>query len=170
MVPSDLRTCPLLLAAAMLAASAIGGGLAAEEAAIAGRATTKVGKPIAPRNLLGRRTTQPATTQHIQPNAIGVWVDRQRHEGETRGMMSGVNSPGAVVSGTSGAGFARQGPGLQSSSHLQFHTMPTVTPVVPSRPVISGTGAARPGSVPGAIGGPARTVVGVSGTAIRAKH
>jgi len=75
-----------------------------------------------------------------------------------------------MIGGTSGAGPATQGAGLESSNHLQFHATPTVNPVVPNRPAISGTGAAHPRSGPAVVGGPARTVVGISGTAIRPKH
>jgi hypothetical protein len=165
---SDLRAFPLLLAAVLLAGSAIGGGQAAEQAPITGRATAKVGKPIAPRNLLGRRTSVAVPAERIQPNAIGVVPGRPGRESETRGTMPAVRFP--AVGGTSGAGFAKPGGRLEGSHQPQLHTTPIVPSAVLSRPAISGTGASRRGYAPAAIGGPAKTAVGISGTAFRAKH
>jgi len=169
MARSDMKGCRLFLAAVLLAASSNVGDSAAGEAPVAAHAPAKVAKPVAPRNLLGRRISQPVVPQHVQPNAIGVLVEQQRHEGAIRG-TSAIHSPAPMIGGTSGAGPATQGAGLQSPNHLQFHATPTVNPVVPNRPAISGTGAAHPRSGPAVVGGPARTVVGISGTAIRPKH
>jgi len=166
---TDLRAFPLLLAAVLLAGPAIGGGQAAEQAPITGRVTTKVSKPIAPRNLLRPRTSVAVPAERIQPNAIGVVPGRPGRESETRGTMPAVRFP--AVGGTSGAGFAKKpGGGLESSRQPQLHTTPTVPTVVLSRPAISGTGVARRGYAPAAIGGPAKTAGGISGTAFRAKH
>lgn len=170
MTRSDTRGYGLFLAAVLLAGSSNVGDSAAGEAPVAAHAPAKVAKPVAPRNLLGRRISQPVATQHVQPNAIGVLVGQQRHENEIRGTTSALHPPAPVIGGTSGTGPAIQGAGLQSPNHLQFHTAPTVNPVIPSPPAISGTGAAHPRSGPAVIGGPARTVVGISGTAIRPKH
>ena len=170
MTRRDTRGYRLFLAAVLLAASSNVGDSAAGEAPVTAHAPAKVAKPVAPRNLLGRRISQPVVPQHVQPNAIGVLVEQQRHEGAIRGTPSAIHSPAPVIGGTSGAGPATQGAGLQSPNHLQFHATPTVNPVVPNRPAISGTGAAHPRSGPAVVGGPARTVVGINGTAIRPKH
>ena len=165
---SDLRACPLLLAALLLAGSAIEGGQAAEQAPITGRVTTKVGKPIAPRNLLGRRPSPALPAERIHPNAIGIVAGRPGRESETRGTMPAVRLP--AVGGTSGAGFAKPAGPLEGSHQPQLHTTPTVPSAVLSRPAISGTGASRAGYAPAAIGGLAKTAAGISGTAFRAKH
>lgn len=170
MASSDRRIWGLLLAAVLFGGSAIVGSSVAEEASIAGRAATKAGKPLAARNLLGRRTSPPVAIQRVQPNAIGVVIDRPRHESETRGTTPAARSPAAMVGGTSGVGLAKPGAPLENSSRPQFPTPPTVNLVVPSRPAISGVGAAHLRSGPAAIGGPAKAVGGISGTTIRAKR
>lgn len=168
MLRSDLRACPLLLAAVLLAGSAIGGGHAAEQAPITGHVATKVGKPVAPRNLLGRRTSLPVPAERIQPNAIGVVAGRPGRESETHATTPTLRFP--AVGGTGGAGVAKPSGGLESFRQPQLHTPPTVNSAVSSRSAISGTGASRPGYAPAAIGGPAKTTTGISGTAFRAKH
>ena len=163
-----MRTFPFLLASMLLSASALQGSLAADGSSASGHAAVKVGKPIAPRNLLGRRTSPTVPVERIQPNAIGIIAGRPGRESETRGTMPAVRLP--AVGGTSAAGFAKPGGPLQSSHPPQLHTTPTVPSAVLSRPAISGTGASRPGYAPAAIGGPAKTTAGISGTAFRAKH
>jgi hypothetical protein len=170
MTRNELRARPLLLAAILLAGSAIVERAAAGDAPIVAHAPPKIAKPAAPRNLLGRRISPPVAPQRVQPNAIGVLVEQQRHEGAIRGTAYAIHSPAPMIGGTSGVGPATQGAGLQSPSHPQFHTTPTVNPIVQSRPAISGTGVAHPRSGPAVVGGPARTVVGINGTAIRPKH
>jgi hypothetical protein len=152
----------------LLGASALHGGLAAEGGSAGGRAALKVGKPMAPRNLLGRRTSPTVPVERIQPHAIGIIGGRPGRESDTRGTMPAVRFP--AVGGTSGAGFAKPGGRLESSHEPQLHTTPTVPSAALSRPAISGTGPSRPGFAPAAIGGPAKTAVGISGTAFRAKH
>jgi hypothetical protein len=115
------------------------------------------------------RSKSPAVpVERIQPNAIGIVVGRPGRESEARVTMPAVRLPAVGV--TSGAGFAKPGGPLESSHQPQLHTTPTVPSTILSRPAISGTGASRPGYAPAAIGAPAKTTAGISGTAFRAKH
>jgi hypothetical protein len=157
----------------LLGASATQGSFAADGGSSAGHAAAKVAKPIAPRNLLGRRTFSPSAFERIGPNAIGVSVSRpegvQGRESGPRGTGAGVQ-PAAAGGGRSAAGLAKGGGRIDSPTHLQLHTTPTVNPAASNRPLISGTNLIRPGSGPSGIGGPPKGVAGVSGTAVRAKH
>jgi hypothetical protein len=164
MARSDLRSYALLLAAVLLAGSAIAGGQAAEQ----GRVAAKAGKPIAPRNLLGRRTPPSIPAERIRPNAIGVVSGRPGFETATHSTIPTLRFPAA--GGTSGVGLAKPGAGLETFHPAQLHPAPTLPPVILSRPAISGTGVTRPGSAPAAIGGPAKTAGRITGTAFRAKH
>jgi len=119
MARSDMKGCRLFLAAVLLAASSNVGDSAAGEAPVAAHAPAKVAKPVAPRNLLGRRISQPVAPQHVQPNAIGVLVEQQRHEGAIRGTASAIHSPAPVIGGTSGAGPAMLVATLGSQSNFQ---------------------------------------------------
>lgn len=164
MAPSDVRVYALLLAAVLLAGFAIGVGRAAEPRHIA----AKVGKPVAPRNLLGRRTPPSIPAERIRPNAIGVVPARPGFEAATHPTTPTLRFP--AVGGTSGVGLVKRGAGLETVHQPQFHATPTVPPVILSRPAISGTSVTRPGSAPAAIGGPARTTGRISGSAFHAKH
>lgn len=164
MARRDLRSYALLLAAVLLAGSAVGGGRAAEQ----GRVTAKVGKPIAPRNLLGRRTLPPIPAERLRPNAIGVVPGRPGFETATHSTIPTLRFP--AVGGSSSVGLGKSGVGLETFHPPQSHPPPTVPPVILSRPAISGTSVTRPGSAPAAIGGPAKTSGRITGTAFRAKH
>ena len=167
---SGLRTCIFLLAALLLAPQ---GSFAADGGSTT-RATAKAGKPIAPRNLLGRRTFSPSASERAGPNAIGVLV--RHHEGVPgpdsgpRGVGSSLQVPAAAGGGQSAAGLAKSGGTLANPRYPGVHPTPTVNPVSPNRPVINGTSLVRHGSTPPGIGGPAKTIAGISGTAIRHKH
>lgn len=164
MARSDLWAHALLLTAVLLAGPAIGEGRAAEQ----GRVAAKVGKPIAPRNLLGRRAPPSISAGRIRPNAIGVVPARSGFETATHSTIPTLRFP--VVGGTSGVGLVKPGAGLETFHQPQLHATPTLPPVILSRPAISGTSLTRPGSAPAAIGGPAKTAGRISGTAFRAKH
>jgi hypothetical protein len=161
---SDLRVHALLLAAVLLAGSAIGGGRAAEQGHIA----AKVGKPVAPRNLLGRRTPPSIPAERIRPNAIGVVPARPAFETAAHATAPTPRFP--AVGATNGVGLVKPGAGLETLHQPQLHTTPTLPPVILSRPAISGTSITRAGSAPVAIGGPAKTVGRISGTAFRPKR
>jgi hypothetical protein len=161
---TDLRVCLLLLTAALLAGSLIGGGRAAEQ----GHVAAKVGKPVAPRNSLARRTPPSIPAERLRPNAIGVVPARPGFETAIHPTPPTPRVP--AVGSTSGVGLVKPGAGLETFHQPQLHTTPTVPPVILSRPAISGTSVTRPGSAPAAIGGPAKTAGRISGTAFRAKH
>jgi hypothetical protein len=166
---SGLRTCTFLLAAMLLAPQ---GSFAADGSTA--RATANVGKPIAPRNLLGRWTFSSSASERAGPNAIGVLV---RHHGGVPGPDSGpggvgssLRVPAVAGGGQSAAGLAKSGGALANPRYPGVHPTPTVNSIAPNRPVINGTSLVRHGSGPPGIGGPAKTIAGISGTAIRHKH
>jgi hypothetical protein len=165
-----LRADLLFLAAMLLAVPASQGSFAAE----ALHAATKVGKPIAPRNLLGRRSLSRPASERVAPNAIGALVPQskgvQGGESGSRGARPDVQAPATAARPRIEAGFAKSGGPINSPTRLQLHTIPTVNPAASNRPVINGTSLSPRGSSPSGIGGPAKAVAGISGTAIRPRH
>jgi hypothetical protein len=168
-----LRICSFLFAALMLGASAPDASFAAEGGSAGSHAAAKVGKPIAPRNLLGWRTLSPGATERAAPNAIGVLVPQPpgilRPNSKPNGVGPAGQSPAADGDrGLVGLGKNdRRANGLQ---RLQLPTLPIAKPTVANRPEINGATMNRPRSAPSSIGGPAKAVAGVSGATIRPRH
>jgi len=121
------------------------------------------------RLLAPRRPSTPGTLEQSVRNAIGVPV--APHGGpERRDEHRDVptvppNSPASGVATNTKAedrlerpAFGRGETGLSAGANTS------------NRGMISGTGAMHPGAGPHSIGGPARTIAGISGTTIRSKH
>jgi hypothetical protein len=168
---NGLRTCSLLLAALLLGAFALDAGFAAEGGSAGSHAARKLGKPIAPRNLLGRRTLSRGASERVAPNAIGVLVPQPGGVRQLSTGPSGVGPAGQPAAdggrGAIGLGNAGRTTNLQ---RLQLPSIPTAKPTVTNRPGINGTTLNRLGSGPSGIGGPAKAVAGVSGTTVRPRH
>jgi hypothetical protein len=122
------------------------------------------------RLLMPRRPSTPGTLEPGMRNAIGVPVAPHsgpgRREDEHRGVPTvAPNSPASGVATNTKAedhlerpAFVRGDTGLSAGANTS------------NRGAISGTGAMHPGASPHGIGGPAKTVAGISGTTIHAKH
>jgi hypothetical protein len=102
-------------------------------------------------------------------NSIGVVVPApvrvEPHEGPHAPTV--VSHPPTVAlpgPGNTGVGIPK--PGLANRPALN----PTVTPSLPNRGAITGTGLTRRNVAPPRIGGPVNSVAGINGTAIRSKH
>lgn len=132
---------------------------------------TKVGNVKARVRLLqARHPAAPGSFDQGTRNAIGLPL--ARHEGQERrdGEHHGVTNVAPNPS-TSGVGASMKADGhLERATTLHANPLPSVSPSTFNRGTINGTGATRPGAGPRSIGGPARAVAGISGSAIRRKH
>ncbi|HXW30115.1 MAG TPA: hypothetical protein VEK55_12200 [Xanthobacteraceae bacterium] len=121
------------------------------------------------RLLAPRRPSTPATLEQGVRNAIGVPV--APHGGlqprdERRGVPTVVpNSPGSGV-----ATSTKAEDHLERPAFVRGDTSAGLGANTSNRGMISGTGATHPGASPHSIGGPAKTVAGISGTSIHSKH
>ena len=167
-----MRTCSFLFAALLLGAFALDAGFAAEGGSAGSHAASKVGKPIAPRNLLGRRTLSPGASERVAPNAIGVLVPQPGGVRQLSTGPSGVGPAGQPPAADGGLGAVGLGNGGRTTNlqRLQLPSIPTAKPTVTNRPGINGTTVNRPGSSPSGIGGPAKAVAGISGTTVRPRR
>jgi hypothetical protein len=159
---------PIPLAIALLVVSAMQPSAAAESLPTDNHAgAAKVGKPIAPRNLLGRRSLSSPPSERVVPNAIGVQVPRP--EG-----AHGVGSAGLVggtpAAGGSASGLARSSGRFRGPTVPQTYANRPVDPGASNRSAINGTNLRRSGSGPLGIGGPGKAVAGVSGTTIHPRR
>jgi hypothetical protein len=129
-------------------------------------------KSIAPRNLLARPMAAPGASEPAVRNAIGVSVVRreglEQHIGEHVSSIAHGAASGAMgVAGTATSRFAKaEGPIERPTPNANLF----VKPAALNRGAINGTSLIRPGSAPSGIGGPAKAIAGINGTAIRPKH
>lgn len=105
-------------------------------------------------------------------NAIGIVVgphdNSVHHDGRVAPLV--VRGPAGATGVTTGAGGAiAKATGIPETNKFA-HPVPTPGLVPPRRATISGTGLVQRGSGPAQIGGPAKSVVGISGTNVRPKH
>jgi hypothetical protein len=126
----------------------------------------RIVKPVAPRNLLARRSPGATPVAPAARNAIGVKVVRP--EGlKSRGDTDAVAGASAV----SDRPVADRLQILeQRNGRVGQAVKPLVRPTMSAHGGINGTELTRRNSVPAAIGGPARADGGISGTTIRPKH
>jgi len=139
---------------------------------------------VAPRGAAVRRGNAPEAGNHVARNAVGARV--VRHE-DGRG-RDGKTHGAVAVSAAAAAGIDRSIPdslakadgslggrpsGVQPSvvqPNAISTVAPTVAPAALNRGMINGTKVVRLGFAPAVIGGPTKTVAGISGTMIRPKH
>lgn len=116
-----------------------------------------------------RQTFIPGKASRITRNAIGLPVTPHRgiagHDAVPAGLPAGA-APGVVVSGSNSS--AKPYPGQDRLGVSR----PNAGTIMPSRVAnaINGTSFSQRGFVPIGLGGPAKTVVGINGSMIRAKH
>ena len=131
-------------------------------------------KSVAPRNLLGRRTLSHGATEGVARNAIGIPVARrdgsEQHVGQHRDFPIGIHGPAPAAIGANESTTSRLAKAQGRIDRGTTSANPIVRPAVSNRGTINGTSLMRAGSGPSGIGGPAKTVAGINGTAIRPKH
>jgi len=120
------------------------------------------------RLLAPRRPSTPGPLEQGVRNAIGVSVGphggQERREAQHSVVPNiGPKSPAASAGANTKAGDQR--PAL-----VPAEAGPGISPSVPKRGMISGTGAMHPGGSQQGIGGPAKTIAGISGSAVHSKH
>jgi hypothetical protein len=164
-----LRTCSFFLAALLLGASALDASFAAEGDPARSHAAVKAGKPIAPRNLLGRPMHSPSASERLAPNAIGVPVLQPGGVQRPNGVGPAGQAP-PTDGGRGAVGLGKNDGRTGNLQRLQLPVIPIAKPTVTNRPEINGTtvNRLRPGA--SGIGGPTKAVAGVSGTAVRPRH
>ncbi len=128
---------------------------------------------IAPRNLLAPRTSASGRSQTIVRNAIGITVAHlggsERRIGahhDSLIVVHGANAVAAVAGSTPGRLGKVEGPIDRSIAHAN----PVIKPFVLNRATINGTTLNHRGVGPSNVGGPARPIAGINGTAIRPAH
>lgn len=141
-----------------------------------GGVKTKV-KSLAPGNLRLRRLSAGGASNRVVRNAIGVPVARheglEQRNGQRHDLPTVVRVPAAGATGVAGSGTASPAMAdgrVDRPTILRANASPIVGPVAPKRGTINGTSLNRPGFSPSGVGGPAKVVTGISGTAIRPKH
>jgi hypothetical protein len=168
-----LRACSFFLAALLLGVSALDTSFAAEGDPARSHAAVKAGRPIAPRNLLGRRVPSPSASERVAPNAIGVPVPQpggvQRFNSRPNGVGPAGHAP-AADGGSSAVGLGKNDGRTGSLQRLQLPVIPIAKPTVTNRSEINGTTVNRLRSAPSGIGGPAKAVAGIGGTTVRPRH
>jgi hypothetical protein len=121
------------------------------------------------RLLAPQRPSTPGTLEQGVRNAIGVPVAPRgglERRDERRGVPTAVsNSPASGI-----ATKTKAEDHLEHPAFVRVDTGLNVGANTSNRGMISGTGAMHPGTSPHSIGGPAKTVAGISGTTIRSKH
>ncbi len=119
--------------------------------------------------------TQPPHTQRpggaTTRNSIGEAVPPSAEPGAhapSQGSSPGAAAPTITAHGRAGPGNPATAPG--NPAPAPFHAPPiTVAPEAP-RSTINGTSVARRGNGPSGIGGQAKPLAGINGSAIRPKH
>ncbi len=170
---SGLKIGSCVLAVVLLGAAMIEASVAEET-----RSGKTSVKPMAHGHLHARPILAPAASERVMRNAIGVAIVVQhegveRHDGERHDFPSAVQSPAARAIGVAGSGtggLAKAGADFGRQRIVHPNAGPTVTATALNRATIGGTGVIRPHSGPSTLGGPAKAVVGINGTAIRPKH
>ncbi len=132
---------------------------------------------LAPGSLRPRRLSKLGTPDRMMRNAIGVPLARhgglERRDGEHHDFPTVVRVPAAGATGVAGSGTASPATAegrVDRPTILRANASPILSPVAPNRGTINGTSLNRPGFSPSGVGGPAKQVAGISGTAIRPKH
>lgn len=111
------------------------------------------------------------TSDRTVRNAVGAPLAQHENTGrlgEHHNFPNVVPSPAAKSAVATAV--AKPNSGLVRPSVLQLNASPTVTPISSNRGAVNGSNLGHPGSGPARIGGPAKTVVGISGTAIQSPH
>jgi len=136
------------------------------------RASIAPARIVVPRNLLGRPGALPSTAETVRRNAIGVAVAHreglQQPNLAHAGLVPYRAAAGAIggVSRTNGLLAKPGGPLARPAAHAN----PLAGPAHWNRGSINGTSLVRPGSSLSAVGGPAKSVAGIDGTAMRPKR
>jgi hypothetical protein len=121
-----------------------------------------------------RRTPEPSAIGGPARNAVGLAVDAPTKSLEPA--RQGVGAQGLAPHAFNGV--AKNAIGSSAKVDALTHVPDTVhqslSAALPkisiNNSAINGTGMTRPGSGPGTVGGPARTLAGISGTGLRPKH
>ncbi len=171
----NLRIGPYLLAAVLLGASAIEASFAEEVHRHALKNMHTGVRPGTLRNVHARPIPTPGASDRVVRNAIGLPVVQhvERRDGERHGSPSLVQSPPAGVVSAAGSGtggLAKAGADFGGQRIVHPNAGPRVTATALNRATIGGTAVIRVGSRPSGLGGPAKAVSGINGTAIRPKH
>jgi len=130
--------------------------------------------PPASRILHPRRLSAHDASSRVTRDAIGVPVVRhdgtEQGDGQRHDLPALVHNPAAATTGFSAGasgGLARTGRAFgRPTSNINS----VVRPAVLNRGAINGTTLTRPGIGPSGVGGPAKSVAGISGTTVRPKH
>jgi hypothetical protein len=135
-----------------------------------GRGRLKIGnttvvKSSVSRNLLTRRTSVP--TALVVRNAVGVSVPRR--EGLEHFTIA-VHGPAAGATGIGGGAIGRVAKPDGLGERPTPNANPIAKPALVNRAAINGTTLIHPGFALSGIGGPAKAITGINGTAIRTKH
>jgi hypothetical protein len=128
-------------------------------------------KPGAPRNLLARQRFVPAVFGPVARNSIGVAViqrDAMEQHGGAHHVFSAVTHSPAFGLNANSAGKVEPVPIFGRSTTQSANLF--ARPLAPNRSGINGTAIAHHGSALAGIGGPAKSVTGISGTSIRPKR
>ena len=131
-------------------------------------------KTTAPGNSQARHVPVLRSSNPVTRNAIGQPVVQHEDAAASGGTRVGaagsasLPSPGAPLSRTESLGKPNGGIGGPSVG-LQ-RPSPVASTSISSRGRIDATGLIRPSRAPAALGGPAKAVVGISGTTLRPKH
>jgi hypothetical protein len=126
----------------------------------AGQGAPTVAKDVNATGLRARENARNAIGQPVvhQP-AVGGSPSMVQRPAVTLGVTG--NKPGSLANANAGVG----GPG-----YLRSNASRTVPAAAVSRGRIDGAALIRPGVAPSGLGGPAKAVAGINGTAIRPKH
>jgi hypothetical protein len=133
----------------------------------------KTKSPAAPPSVNSARPTIPHDMGGSARNAIGIPLD---HHASAKGASPGPqgHGPPAAADGIAKNAIGALGNHYGSAGGADI-MCPKSSPAVPAstphnRAVITGTGMSRPGSGPGALGGPAKNAAALNGTNIRPKR
>lgn len=132
-------------------------------------------KAIAPRGVQARRRTAPGTGDHVARNAIGLPMVRHQdvrgRDGETRRVVPISTSAAAGIDRNMPNRLAKADTSVAGQpSVIEPNAIPTAAPAAPNRGMINGTKVVRLGFAPAVIGGPTRTVAGISGNMFRPRY
>jgi hypothetical protein len=133
-------------------------------------------KSLATQKLPTHRQAVTGVIHGVARNAVGMPIERHGDTPSEAGKAYG-GKPALPVSAATPAGTDRGAPNIvpsdgvvRPSNVAQPNPLPTINPAASNRGMINGTGLARIGSGSSVIGGPAKMVAGLNGTAIRLKH
>jgi hypothetical protein len=121
------------------------------------------------RNLPTRRKTIPGPVHGVARNAVGI-PNTQSSAAKPDVGKSVLPNVAATPAGNERSAPIPPDGVVPHSIVAQPNPVSAIPPIASSRGVINGTALVRIGSGPAAIGGPARVVAGLNGTAIRLKH